>query len=164
MVEAVVDLQRTVVVPATPDEVFSVIADVWDSVSHFPGVAALTEQDGVYNWTLRPIGAGDASLETAYACRYHRDDSCHGMAWTSEPGLGNARVSGRWELEASAGGTELTLHNRLALDLPIPRVLASVARPIVHREYSRLLERYLDNLAVTFAGGDGRVWEPREES
>lgn len=157
MVEVVVESHRTAEVSASFEDWWRIIADVPYSASHFPGVASLTHEEGAYTWVLEPVGPDKVQFQTVYACRYLLDPDARSVRWTALPSVGNARVSGTWRMPQE-GRVELV--NRLELDLPIPRLMAKVAKPVVTRENQRMVERYFDNVLQTLAGGDGQQWDP----
>lgn len=151
--------QRALTVPASTQTVWAVIADVPDSVAHFAGLAAF-EAAGpdTWRWRLTPIGAGQLRLQTVYTCRYTVDRGAQTVSWVAAPDpAANARVSGAWTLRPEGAGARLDLVNHLAIDIGLPRVLRRPAEALVTRENSRLIDRYLANLAITLGGGDGRV-------
>ena len=150
---------KTVEVTAAPADVHAVLADVPDSVNHFPDLESLVPERGGYTWTLARMGKGKLSHQLVYACRYDCDPDVPSVAWTPIDGVGNAHVSGRWIIEPSGSGTRLTLHNDLTLFIRrAPRMIRAVAQPVLTRENSRVMAIYLDNLCTTFRGGDGRLW------
>jgi len=144
-------------VKASADEVYGVLADVPDSVSHFGGLEALEPcQDG-YKWTLEKAGVGKLSLQLIYACRYMSDAPSRSVNWEPIPGIGTARVCGHWTIEPQGEGTRLSIHNELVLDVPVPRLLRKPAQKVLEKENGRMLKTYLQNLRTTFDGGNGRV-------
>jgi hypothetical protein len=148
---------RTIVVPATPAEVYRVVADVPESVAHFPDLLALVPEGGGYTWTFQPRGVARYTVQTIYACKYHTDESTLSVSWTPIEGVGNALVSGHWTIEPADPGTRLSIDYKLVISLDLPKLVRSAAKPVVIRENTQLMERYLDNLKTTFEGGDGRV-------
>lgn len=156
MIEAVVDFRRGAVVSCPVEVAWALLVDVPRSASHFPDVVSLAEQDGVYTWKLLALGAGNISVQTVYGCRYEVDDAKREIRWIALPSVGNARVSGSWRVDEDSGRARVELINRFALDVPVPRLLAPAARPIVTREANRLLEGYFDNVVTTLTAGDDR--------
>lgn len=156
MIEAVVDFRSTATVSATAEEAWSLVSNVPDSAAHFPDVVSITEQSGLYTWVLKALGARKISVQTSYGCRYTLDEGQRIVTWTADHSVGNARVSGTWRVTDSGAGAQLALVNRFALDVPVPRMLAGAARPIVSREAERLLQGYFANIVSTLNGGDGR--------
>lgn len=161
MVEVVVDLTRRAAVQVPVDEVMSLITNVPDSISHFPELDELIERDGGYEWRLTRIGVAQISVQTIYGCRYVSDVAAGTVFWEPIAGIGNARVSGSWKVVAQGQGAHLTLHNRLAIDVPVPRLMGRAAKKIADAENGRLLDGYLANIVATLGGGDGRVFKPR---
>ncbi len=145
-------------VSASPDAAFTLLADVPDSVAHFPEIISLTaEGGGVYTWRLAEQGLPPVSLSLIYACRYTSDRSALIVRWVSMSGVGNARVSGRWRLAPSGGGTEISLETTLIIEAPIPRFTRRLGEKVLDREQHRLIDGYVENLTKTLRGGDGRL-------
>jgi hypothetical protein len=150
--------QHTMQLDASPDEVFDVVANVPDSVSHFADVQDLEPHGDGFRWTLLPAGHGRMSLQLQYGCRYTTDTRNPRVSWTPIDGVGTARVHGHWAIDPlPGGGTRLTLHNHLTLRVDAPRLLRKPAEKVLQAENARMLRVYLANLTRTFGGGDGRV-------
>ncbi|MEC7947889.1 MAG: SRPBCC family protein [Myxococcota bacterium] len=146
-------------VPASPDAAFALVADVPDSVSHFPGIDGF-EAAGpdAWRWTLATLGSGRLQLQTVYTCRYSRDAQARTVRWVAaDAPSDNARVEGTWTITPEGTGTRLRLTNTLTIDVPVPRVMRRPAEALVSHENNRLIAEYIDNLKTTLSGGDGRV-------
>ncbi len=158
MLELSSRVQRSIEVSAPPEKVYAVVADVPDSVAHFPEVEALMPDGDAYRWTLKKAGVGKMAMQLVYACRYLTDDDALSVSWTPVDSVGNAVMSGHWTIEPNGTGTRLTLNNELTLRARrAPRLLRKAAEPVFTRENQRLMGTYLENLKRTFEGGDGRV-------
>lgn len=146
-------------VPASPDVAFSLVADVPDSVSHFPGIDAFEAAGpGAWRWSLTPLGSGRLRLQTVYTCRYTRDAQARTVRWVAaDAASDNARVEGTWTITPEGTGTRMRLINTLTIAVPVPRVMRRPAVALVGHENSRLIAEYIDNLKATLSGGDGRV-------
>lgn len=149
-------------VAASPEAAFALLADTPDSVAHFPKVSscALTHGEDGWTWRMKKLGAGKVAIQTVYAVRYVKDAAARTISWTPIEEVGNARVWGTWRVEERPGGARLLLTNALVQTFPLPRLLRPMAQTFAARESRGLIEAYLDNLATTLAGGDGRVQAP----
>ena len=150
-------LERVRELAASPEDVFSLLADVPDSVSHFPDVASLEEEAGGYRWTMKPTSVAGIRAQTIYGCRYHMDREGLEIRWEPLAGVGNALVHGTWKIAADGPGTRLELATQFEIELDLPLLLRGPAKPFVKGELGRLLDQYLENLATTLGGGDGRL-------
>lgn len=148
---------RTALTRAGLDRVYSVLADVPLSVAHFPEIDSLVEEDGVWVWRLRKLGAGPIMFQVHYGSRYAFDPVTRVVTWTAVPTIGNTRVDGRWTMAPEGAGTRFTMETTFAVDTPFPRPMRAAVEAIVRRENERILGVYLDNLVRTLDGGDGRV-------
>ena len=80
-------------------EVFSVLADVPGSASHFPKLQRLVDLgDGVYRWEMEKVGTDAVHIQTIYASRYLADKKKGRVVWTPVAGQGNALVGGSWAI------------------------------------------------------------------
>ena len=157
MLKVTVLFLRTIMVPASPEQAYEVVADVPDSVAHFPDLMALVPENAGYTWYFDPRSVSGYTTQTVYACQYHTDESTLSVSWTPIKGVGNAEVSGYWTIEPTNPGTKLSIDYKLVLSLDLPSLVRRIAEPVVIRENTALMERYLENLKTTFEGGDGRV-------
>ena len=157
MLELSSRIQRSIDVSAPPDQVYAVVANVPDSVAHFPELEALVPDGDAYRWTLKKAGVGKMAMQLVYACKYLTDDDRLAVSWSPVSHVGNAEMSGHWTIEPRGSGTRLTLNNELILRARAPRLLRKAAEPVFVRENQRLMGTYLENLKRTFEGGDGRV-------
>lgn len=134
-------------------EVFAVLSDVPESVSHFPKVDRLVDQgDGVYRWEMQKIGVASASLQTVYASRYVSDAKKGTVTWTPVEGVGNARVGGSWKIVDRKKSTDVVLAIDGVVDVPLPGLMKSVVTPIVRGEFESMVDRYVENLVARFGG------------
>jgi hypothetical protein len=96
-------------------------------------------------------------VQMIYGVRYAPDVEARQVSWTPMAGVGNAEVHGTWTVEPHGSGSRLTLHNCFDVQIGLPRLLRRIAEPIVRHENGRMMRAYVDNVAATLAGGDGRV-------
>lgn len=134
-------------------EVFGVLADVPESVSHFPKVDRLVDEGGgVYRWEMARVGTAQVHLQTVYASRYVSNKRKGTVTWTPVPGVGNAQIGGSWAIVDKKGWTHLTLHIDGTVDVALPPVMKPVVAVVVQAEFESLVERYIDNLIARFGG------------
>lgn len=157
MAKIKVRVERSREVAASPGDVFLLLADVPDSVAHFPSVESLTPEAGGYRWTMEATSVAGIRVQTVYACRYHADPDALRVRWEPIPGIGNAQVHGAWDIQACRQGSRVSLATEFEIEVDLPFFLRGPAKPFVKGELERLLDTYMDNLARTFGGGDGRV-------
>jgi carbon monoxide dehydrogenase subunit G len=140
-------------VKASAQTVFDLLSDVPASASHFPRVHQLVDLgSGAYRWEMEDIGLGPVSLQTVYASRYVADRSLGRVAWTPVDGEGNARVSGNWVIAPKKASTLITLRIVSDMTLPLPSLIKGVVIPVVESEFEKLVEQYIDRLALAFGG------------
>lgn len=105
-----IDLGYEFDVKAKAAEVFEVLSDVPESVSHFPKVDKLTDLGGgVYQWEMEKVGTAQVNIQTVYASKYVSDQARGTVKWTPVKGIGNAQVGGSWKIVDNKKSTGLTL-------------------------------------------------------
>lgn len=153
MAQVAISVAREFSVNARPEFVFEVLADVPRSVSHFPKIKNLVDLGrNAYRWEMEPLGTAGISHQVVYACTYTPDAARQAVEWTPVKGVGNGVIQGHWQLGAAGKGTAIRFRTDGALDVPVPRLLRSVAEPFVQAEFARSIETYLANLSKTFGG------------
>jgi carbon monoxide dehydrogenase subunit G len=136
-------------------KVFALLADVPESVRHFPKVERLVDMgDGVYRWEMEPVGTPQVNIQTVYASRYvsKKGKGKGTVSWTPVPGIGNALVSGSWTIVDRKTHTELTLDIEATVHTGFPQLMHVIVEPIVREEFESLLEIYIDSLIDAFGG------------
>jgi carbon monoxide dehydrogenase subunit G len=140
-------------VKAPYKDVFAVLSNVPESVSHFPKVDQLVDMgDGVYRWEMQKIGVASASLQTVYASKYVSDKAKGSVVWTPVKGVGNALVGGSWQLVDKKKTTDVVLKISGTVDVPLPGLMKSIVTPVVKGEFEGMVDTYVDNLIARFGG------------
>lgn len=150
-----IDLTYELTVLAAFDAVLATLSDVPTSASFFPKVDQLVNMaEGRYRWEMAKIGVAQISLQTIYACDYvtERGKNQASVVWTPVPDVGNAQVSGSWQIKAQKKGTHLVLNLLGVLTLPLPSLMKKVVGPVVEAEFERMVDQYIDNLTRHFGG------------
>lgn len=151
-----IDLGYEFSVKAPFKNVFAVLSNVPESVSHFPKVDQLVDMgDGVYRWEMHKIGIAQANLQTVYASKYVSDKARGTVVWTPVKGVGNAQVGGSWSIAKAKKGTAITLKTQGTVEVPLPGLMKMVVVPVVKNEFEGLVEKYIDNLIKRFGGEVG---------
>lgn len=148
-----IDLGYEFEVKAPFEEVFAVLADVPESVSHFPKVHRLVDEgDGVYRWEMERVGTEQVHLQTVYASKYVANKRKGTVTWTPVPGVGNAQIAGSWKIVDRKGSTHLTLTISGTVVVELPALMRVIVEAVVAGEFERLVEKYIDNLIERFGG------------
>jgi len=146
-VKVKIDIDREFSVAADKDTVFTLLADVPTSASHFPKVEELTDLgDNSFRWEMEKVGLGDHAIQTIYACKYIPDEAADSITWEPIKGEGNGIVSGTWTVSDNGNGTDITFSTEAALTLPLPGLLKLAISPVVKHEFSSMVDEYIDNL------------------
>jgi len=146
-------------VSATPQATFALLADVPDSASHFPQLEAVVPEPlGAWTWRLEKIGIGKVFVQTTYALRYTQRPDEHTILWEPVPGVGNGISRGSWVIEETEEGSRLRFDNVLEVKFRgLPSLLRRGVEPFAIKENARIVRAYMENIARTLSGGDGRV-------
>ncbi len=148
-----IKITRRFKVRANYDKVFALLADVPESVSHFPKVDELYDLgDNIYRWEMQKIGIDKYSLQTIYTCQYTADKKAGTVTWEPfEEEDTNGIVSGKWTIrKADAKSTNVTLSNTADLTVPLPKISRFLVSGMVESEFESLIDQYIDNLKATF--------------
>ena len=152
-----IDLGYEFNVKAKAAEVFELLSDVPTSVSHFPKVDQLVDLGGnSYRWEMEKVGTAQVNIQTVYACKYvSKWDAAKGVdtvKWTPVKGVGNALVSGSWDISDQKKHTAVALAIQGDIEVPLPGLMKMVVVPVVEGEFEKLVEKYIANLIKRFGG------------
>jgi carbon monoxide dehydrogenase subunit G len=148
-----IDLGYEFDVKAKAAEVFELLSNVPESVSHFPKVEKLTDLGGgVYQWEMEKVGTAQVNIQTVYASKYVSDQARGTVKWTPVKGVGNALVGGNWKIVDNKKSTGLTLAIQGEIEVPLPGLMKMVVAPVVEGEFEKLVEKYIANLIKRFGG------------
>lgn len=152
-----IDLGYEFNVKAKATEVFELLSDVPTSVSHFPKVDQLVDLGGnSYRWEMEKVGTAQVNIQTVYACKYlSKWDAAKGQGtvkWTPVKGVGNALVSGSWDISDQKKHTAIALAIQGDIEVPLPGLMKMVVVPVVEGEFEKLVEKYIANLIKRFGG------------
>ena len=145
-----ISIVRDFVTTAPVQGVYEVLADVPNSVSHFPQVERLVPLgDDKYRWEMEKMGTQSHYFQVRYVSRYTRDETAKWIRWVPMP-EGNGAFSGCWELSRVGNETRVHFENAGHLVLPFPRMLKRIVKPFVEKQFQDLLNQYIANLKRTF--------------
>ena len=152
-VTVAIDLGYEFAVKAPFKEVFDLVSDVPESVSHFPKVDKLVDMgEGVYRWEMAKVGTAQVNIQTVYASKYVSDRKKGSVVWTPVPGVGNALVGGSWKISDRKKSTALEFKVSGTVNVALPGLMKMVVVPVVQGEFEKLVEKYIDNLVKRFGG------------
>ena len=148
-----IDLGYEFAVKSAAADVFAVLSDVPESVSHFPKVEQLVDLGGgVYRWEMEKVGTAQVNIQTVYASKYTSNKAKGSVVWTPVKGVGNALVGGSWKITDNKTSTGLELSIEGTVDVPLPGLMKMVVAPVVEAEFEKLVDKYVANLVKKFGG------------
>ena len=148
-----IDVGYEFVVKAPFKEVFAVLSDVPTSASHFPKVRRLVDMgEKVYRWEMEKVGTAQINIQTIYASKYSHNKAKGRVSWVPVEGVGNAQISGSWQISAGKKGTTVELKTSGVAQVALPALMKVLVVPLVRSEFEKLVEQYIDNLIVRFGG------------
>ncbi|MEL6614976.1 MAG: SRPBCC family protein [Bacteroidota bacterium] len=156
MIRVPAEVERSFMLPASPEAAYAALRDVPTWAALFPGVEAIEPlAPDVWQWEMEPMGPPAVQVRTIYACRYTFDDETRTVAWAPEPGVGNATFEGAVTLapeagqapEASGGTCSGALWLEATLEVPAPRFVAGVVKAAIGVAFGQMTDRFLDRLA-----------------
>lgn len=152
-----IDLGYEFAVKSAAADVFAVLSDVPESVSHFPKVEQLVDMGGgTYRWEMEKVGTAQVNIQTVYASKYTSQfNAAKGtgtVKWTPVKGVGNAQVGGHWKITGQGKTTAIELAIEGTVDVPLPGLMKMVVAPVVEGEFEKLVDKYIANLIKRFGG------------
>lgn len=152
-----IDLGYEFAVKSAAADVFAVLSDVPESVSHFPKVEQLVDLGGgTWRWEMEKVGTAQVNIQAVYASKYtSKFDAAKGtgtVKWTPVKGEGNALVGGHWKITGQGKTTALELAIEGTVDVPLPGLMKMVVAPVVEAEFEKLVDKYIANLIKRFGG------------
>jgi carbon monoxide dehydrogenase subunit G len=147
------EVEHSVTVSASIEQVYAHFWDVVRTSQHIPGLASC-EPVGtdLYRFTYAERTQGPVSITVIYTSQY----SGNTKDLITYEGIGaatdNADVNGSITLRPQAGKTRISLRQMLAPDVPVPRLLQGLARPFVEGQASDGVKQYLANVKRALEG------------
>jgi carbon monoxide dehydrogenase subunit G len=153
VVEVKVEIEYVLEVAWSPEQALDLVADVPRSAAFFPGLEGLDDLgDGLYRWNMRKFELGSFQHGVRYAARYVTDQATRTVRWTTEPGDNNTIADGAWTVEPRGSGSRLVFRNSLVVSVPVPRLMARLARKSVPGITHKQVRTYLDRIATEMGG------------
>ncbi len=152
MVDVEVDYSEEVQVQVPPQAAFALLADVYRSGLHFPGVADLApvDGDGRWRWSMAERGFGPVKLKAVYDAVYTVSPDVQRVDWKPAPGPNDMESFGSWEIRGDEQGpTILVFRARTIAHIPAPRMMAKMVDAFVREELIGLKRKYVAAIAST---------------
>jgi hypothetical protein len=153
MVDVEVDYEEEVEVRVAPEAAFALLADVYRSGIHFPGVADLTPVggDGRWRWAMEEKGFGPVKVKAVYDAVYTASQGDMRVDWKPAPGRNDMESFGSWEIRPAGDCTCLVFRARTIAHIPAPRLMAKMVDAFVREELLELKKKYVAAIAATLA-------------
>lgn len=133
-------LTRTFTTRASPPQVTAFLSDPQTWVAHQEEIETSRDLgDGRLDITLKEHTHGPARFQGRYQCTWR--STADGARWDSEDGA-NFVVHGQVRVRATGAGSEVTWTESVEADVPVPRLMVRVVRPIAEALMARGLERF----------------------
>lgn len=148
-----VEVEKQLEVERPYKDVFEYLADVPQSASNFPNVDKLTDMGkNAYRWEMKKFGVDKYNIQSVYAVKYSKNKGKGWIKWEPVEGVGNGVVKGSWTIKDRKGSTHLTFYSKGIITLPLPALTKIIVAPLVVREFSSLVTKYLKNLKKALQG------------
>jgi carbon monoxide dehydrogenase subunit G len=132
---------RSFIVDAPYDDVVEFFCEPANFRAAFSQMEQSEEiEEGVWHWTLQEKSEKGVRFQGIYTVEYQRDGDS--IEWATREG--NMKSSGSTRFDDLDGTTRVHYEETLEVDLPIPRLMAKVFKPIVSREVSGGIGDFLD--------------------
>ena len=144
--------KKTIRIKAPLKEVYDFLADVSRSSNCYNNLEKVEKiGEDTYKWLMKEKDYGPLKFQVTYVLKYSTNNADR-ISWTST-GEGNTDVEGEVVLESiDDDATEVTVINNLASDIPIPRLMKAVAKPMAAKELETTIDMYLKNLKAALEG------------
>jgi len=141
---------RTFPTRATPEQVKDLLSDPATWRMHQDEIESSTVvDDRTLDIVLKEHTHGPAKFQGRYRCRWTRTDN--GARWDSEPGA-NFAVNGAVTVRAAGSGSEVTWTESVEADVPVPRLMVRVVRPIAETLMGKGLDRFCKQMQAQLDG------------
>lgn len=139
-------VKKSIQINASLEDVYDYLLDVSKSSECYDNLESVEKvDDETYRWLMKEKDYGPLKFQVRYVLTYATNDVDR-ISWKST-GEGNTDVDGEVALKAVGdGATEVTVTNNLASDIPIPRLMKALAKPMATKELERTIDKYLKNL------------------
>lgn len=138
--------KKSIRINASLKDVYDYLLDVEKSSECYDNLESVEKvNDETYRWLMKEKDYGMLKFQVKYVLTYATNDvDC--ITWKST-GEGNTDVDGEVALKAHGDDvTEVTVTNNLASDIPIPRLMKAIAKPMATKELEKTIDTYLKNL------------------
>ncbi|MCE2744890.1 MAG: SRPBCC family protein [Burkholderiales bacterium] len=142
-----VKIEKSFKIACTAKKAFEQLVDVADTVALFPKLDKIVDLGGdVWRWEMAKIGAAGISHQVKYTVKYTNDGKSK-IDWNPVPGEGNATVSGGWVIkEDGPSACTVAFRSSGEFDMPVPRLMKSIAEGIVKSEFEAQVGTFLDRV------------------
>lgn len=135
--------EETFVVDAPYDEVVAFFCDPARFQEAFGQMETCEElEELVWHWVLAEKNEKGVKFQGDYTVEYTREGDS--LSWSTRDG-GTMTSEGQTKItDLGAGQTEVEYRETIATDLPIPKLMAKVFKPIVSREIASGVGEFLE--------------------
>ena len=152
VIDVDVTYREEIVVRASADQAFALVADIYRSGMHFPGVETLTPVNdaGRWRWKLKETGHGPIKFRATYDVLYHSDPAARLVRWAPPAEkAGDMDSSGTWTVTPVGDGAAMVFDARTVARIPGPRLMGKMIEAFTREELTRLKRRYVKAVAKT---------------
>lgn len=142
------EAEHSVTVKAPIEAVYKHFWNVVSTAKQIPGIESCKSVGkDLYRFVYEERSQGPVTICVRYTSQYEGNGTNQITYKSVASGDDNADVEGKIKLQSKGpGSTKITLWQMMAPELPVPRLLQPLARPIVQRETSEGLRGYLENV------------------
>jgi carbon monoxide dehydrogenase subunit G len=137
-------LTRTFTTRANPEQTLAFLSDPSTWIAHQDEIETTRDLGNhTLEVTLKEHTHGPAKFQGKYRCTWSRGPN--EARWDSADD-GNFIVHGKATVRAVAGGSEVVWNESVDADVPVPRLMVRVVRPIAEAFMARGLEKFAEKL------------------
>lgn len=142
-------------IEGTEEQTFTVEASYQDTLEYFGKPENFKQclnqlesaeelDDGVWHWVLEEKSEKGITYKADYKVRYVFNEDEGEVTWEPHGEDNNMKSSGFARIKEASDGTQVHYKETIASDLPIPKLMAKVFKPIVAREIAKGVGEYLE--------------------
>ena len=135
--------EETRTLGVSPEVAAAHFADPAAILAATKNVESSSVNDGTIHFVLQEEDHGVAKFKADYRCTYACDGTT--VTWSSPEG-GNLKQSGTAVFSPAPGGCTVAYRETIALDLPVPSMMAGMVRPLIGPLLAKEVSSYVDRI------------------
>jgi len=142
-------VKKTFEVEYSGEEVFKILSDVPNSVSHFPNISRIDNiGKNAFQWEMKKSVVASLNIETVYSCNYSYNKDEGWVKWNSRQINGGGKMDVKWVIDPKKGATKIEFSSDGMLEIPLSSIFKLIVTPLVISEFENMVDKYIENLSI----------------